>query len=120
MLPCDVCNKTENKETCMNYKTCIEWRSWFASNWYAETQKFKTPVKAKPKTGIKWDERDIYYLTKYYHKFSLADIAEFLGRTPDAVYTKASLLGLIEKWEGCDNDCLNCKYPDCIKPYAET
>lgn len=23
------------------------------------------------------------------------------------------------KWEGCDEDCEHCPYPDCLKPYSE-
>jgi len=51
-------------------------------------------------------------------------LAEALDRKETSVANRKCYIGATvkrnkEKWKGCDDDCFNCKYQDCIKPDKE-
>jgi len=68
-----------------------------------------------------WRKHEDDYLIAHQEQ-SNVEIAKALGRTRQSVVDRKSYLGLRrnrEPFKGCNDDCFNCVYDDCIKPDKE-
>lgn len=69
-----------------------------------------------------WTLEEIAILTEGYKTgMSGQSISEKVGRTEIAVRNKAKRIGIFKrsrsKYHGCSQDCFNCPYYDCLRPY---
>lgn len=62
-----------------------------------------------------WTNDELNYLAA--HNFMTdAEIGERLNRSAYAVREKRRRISKGYDFPGCDDDCFNCKFPDCMKP----
>jgi hypothetical protein len=78
--------------------------------------------------GRHWTEKEDEYILKNYKNKSPAEISNAIGRSYSSIRNRVFVLkknhGKVsygkrkyhKKFTGCDEDCFNCKYNDCIKP----
>lgn len=72
----------------------------------------------------KWTEQEDKLLKELYPTpISIDEIAERLGRTRNGIIQRVNRLGITRglkhqqqrRYFGCEEDCFNCPYPDCMK-----
>lgn len=84
---------------------------------------------AKERTRKLYTESENQFIRDNFDFMRPSEIAAALGRDYTSVLCHIKGMGLTplthgrgrhtRKWYGCDDDCENCIYPDCYKPYSE-
>ena len=63
-----------------------------------------------------WSNDELNYLMSH-QELSDVQIGAKLNRTPYSVREKRRRIKHGLDFPGCNDDCFNCIYPDCLKPY---
>ena len=62
-----------------------------------------------------WTNEELNFLSSH-EGMSDAEIGKYLNRSAYSVHDKRRRVRKGYDFPGCDDDCFNCKFPDCLKP----